>query len=154
VDATQLAAKRLEILKELMPSASRVAVLWNPDYRPGLLRFKGTEEAGRKLGITIVSVQFSEGTDAERGFAEIRRARAEALTVLSDPVVVGRRTEIIELAARHRLPAIYELREWIEDGGLVSYATSLNDQNQRQGGQSHGSDDPAATAAPRRSGDR
>ena len=131
VDATQLAAKRLEILRELMPSASRVAVLWNPDYRPGLLRFKGTEEAGRKLGITIVSVQFSQGSDAARAFAEIRRAQAEAVTVLSDPVVVARRAEIIELAARHRLPAIYALREFIEGGGLLSYATSLNDQWRR-----------------------
>jgi len=131
VDATQLAAKRLEILRELMPSASRVAVLWNPDYRPGVLRFKGTEEAGRKLGITIVSVQFSEGSDTERAFAEIRRARAEAVTVLSDPVLVGRRAEIIALAARHRLPAIYALREFIEDGGLISYATSLSDQWRR-----------------------
>jgi len=131
VDATQLAAKRLEILRELTPSASRVAVLWNPDYRPGLLRFKGTEEAGRKLGIAIVSVQFSQGSDAERVFAEIRRARAEAVTVLSDPVVVARRAEIIELAARHRLPAIYALREFIEGGGLLSYATSLNDQWRR-----------------------
>jgi ABC-type uncharacterized transport system substrate-binding protein len=131
VDATQLAAKRLEILKELIPSASRVAVLWNPDYRPGLSRVKGTEEAGRKLGITIVSVQFSAGSDAERAFAEIRRARAEAVTVLSDPVVVGRRAEIIGLAARHRLPAIYALREFIEDGGLISYATSLNGQWRR-----------------------
>lgn len=131
VDATQLAAKRLEILKELIPSASRVAVLWNPDYRPGLLRVKGTEEAGRKLAITIVSVQFSEGSDPERAFAEIRHARAEAVTVLSDPVVVARRAELIKLAARYRLPVIYALREFVEDGGLISYATSLNDQWRR-----------------------
>jgi hypothetical protein len=55
VDAAQLAAKRLEILQQLLPSVSRVAVLWNPSYGPGTLRFKGTEDAGRKLGITIVS---------------------------------------------------------------------------------------------------
>ena len=82
VDATQLAAKRLEILKELMPSVSRVAVLWNPGYAPGGLRLKGTEQAGRSLGITIVSVHFSETSDAERAFTEIRRAKAEAVTVL------------------------------------------------------------------------
>jgi len=131
VDATQLAAKRLEILKQLLPAVSRVAVLWNPSYGPGTLRFKGTEDAGRKLGITIVSVQLAEGGDAERAFAETRRARAEALTVLSDPAMVARRAEIIELAARHRLPAIYALREWVEDGGLVSYATNLSDQWRR-----------------------
>ena len=131
VDATQLAGKRLEILKELMPSVSRVAVLWNPGYGPGMLRLRGTEQAGRQLGIAIVSVQLSEGSDAERAFTEIRRAPAEAVTVLSDPVTVGRRAEITELAARYRVPAIYALREWVEDGGLVSYATSLNEQWRR-----------------------
>jgi putative tryptophan/tyrosine transport system substrate-binding protein len=131
VDATPLAAKRLEILKELMPSVSRVAVLWNPGYGPGMLRLRGTEQAVRQLGIAIVSVQLSEGSDAERAFTEIRRAPAQAVTVLSDPVTVGRRAEITELAARYRVPAIYALREWVEDGGLVSYATSLNEQWRR-----------------------
>jgi putative ABC transport system substrate-binding protein len=131
VDATQLAAKRLEILKELMPSVSRVAVLWNPGYAPGNLRLKGTEQAGRSFGITIVSVHFSEGSDAERAFTEIRRARAEAVTVLSDPVTVARRLDITEMAARYRMPAIYALREWVDDGGLMSYATSLNEQWRR-----------------------
>src|SRR5439155_21836500 len=70
VDATQLAAKRLEILKELMPSVSRVAVLLNPGYSPAMSRFKGTEEAGRMLGITIVSIHLSEGSDAGRTFTE------------------------------------------------------------------------------------
>jgi putative ABC transport system substrate-binding protein len=131
VDATQLAAKRLEILKELMPSVSRVAVLWNPGYAPGSLRLKGTEQAGRSLGITIISVHFSERSDAERAFTEIRRAKAEAVTVLSDPVTVARRLDITEMAARYRVPAIYALREWVEDGGLMSYATSLNEQWRR-----------------------
>ena len=128
VDATQLAAKRLEILKELLPSVSRVAVLWNPGYAPGSLRFKGTEQAGRSLGITIVSVHFSEGSDAEQAFTAIRHAQAQAVTVLSDPVTVARRPDITEMAARYRVPTIYALREWVEDGGLISYATSLNEQ--------------------------
>jgi len=128
VDAIQLAAKRLEILKELMPSLSRVAVLWNPAYAPGSMRVKGTEQAGRSLSITIVSVHFSEGSGAEQAFAEIRRAQAEAVAVLSDPVLVARRAEITDMAARYRVPAIYALREWVEDDGLMSYATSLNEQ--------------------------
>ena len=107
VDATELAAKRLEILKELIPSLSRVAVLWNPGYSPGVLRFKGTEDAGRKLGVTIVSIQLTEGSDGERAFTEMRNTRVEAVTVLSDPVTVDRRGEIIGLAARYRLPVIY-----------------------------------------------
>jgi len=128
VDAKQLAAKRLEILKELIPSVSRVAILWNPCYGPGMSRVKGTEEAAHKLGIMTVSAQLSEASDLERAFTEIQRARADAVTVLSDPVVAGLRTEITGLAARYRIPAIYALREFVQDGGLVSYSTSLLDQ--------------------------
>src|SRR5712691_9342077 len=102
-----------------------------PATAPGRCGSREREDAGRKLGITIVSVQLAEGGDAPRAFAETRRARAEALTVLSDPAMVARRAEIIELAARHRLPAMYALREWVEDGGLISYATNLSDQWRR-----------------------
>ena len=131
VDATQIAAKRLEILKELIPSATRVAVLGNFGFGPGMLRRRGTEEAGRKLGVTIVSVEISEGGDIERAFLEIRRASAEAIIVLPDPVTVERRAEITGLAARHRVPAIYAVHWFVEAGGLISYATSLNDQWRR-----------------------
>jgi putative ABC transport system substrate-binding protein len=131
VDAKQLAAKRLEILKELVPSVSRVAILWNPGYGPGTSRVKGTEEAARTLGITTVSAQVSAPSDLERAFADIRRARADAVTVLSDPLVVTLRPEIAGLAARYRIPAIYALREFVQDGGLISYATSLADQWRR-----------------------
>jgi putative tryptophan/tyrosine transport system substrate-binding protein len=128
VDAKQLAAKRLEILKEVVPSLSRVAILWNPRYGPGTSRIKGTEEAAHTLGIMTVSAPLSEDSDLERTFREIRRARAQAVTVLSDPVVVARRTELTGLAARYRIPAIYALREFVQDGGLISYATNLLDQ--------------------------
>ena len=96
VDATQLAAKRLEILKELMPSIYRVAVLWNPDYATWESAPKGHEQAGRKSRHHDSLGPLSERSDAERAFTEIRRARAEAVTVLSDPVTVGRRAEITE----------------------------------------------------------
>lgn len=131
VDATQLAAKRLEILKDLIPSLTRVAVLWNPSFGPGALRFRGTEDAGRKLGITIMSVQLSDRRELERAFAEMRQARTQALTVLSDPGTVAWRSEITQRAAQYRLPAIYALREFVEAGGLISYAASLLDQYRR-----------------------
>jgi putative ABC transport system substrate-binding protein len=131
VDPTQLASKRLEILKELVPSLTRTAVLWNPTYGPGGLRFKGTEAAGRKLGIAIISARVTEPGELERAFAELKRARAQALIVMSDPMTVGQRKRIAELAASHRLPAIYALREFVEAGGLSSYATSLVDQYRR-----------------------
>ena len=131
VDPTQLASKRLEILKELVPSLARAAVLWNPTYGPAGLRFKGTEAAGRKLGIAIISARVTEPGELELAFAELKRARAQALIVMSDPMTVGQRKRIAELATSHRLPAIYALREFVEAGGLSSYATSLVDQYRR-----------------------
>jgi putative ABC transport system substrate-binding protein len=131
VDPTQLASKRLEILKELVPSLARAAVLWNPTYGPAGLRFKGTEAAGRKLKIAIISARVTEPGELERAFAELKRPRAQALIVMSDPMTVGQRKRIAELAASHRLPAIYALREFVEAGGLSSYATSLVDQYSR-----------------------
>jgi len=131
VDPAQLASKRLAILKELVPSLTRTAVLWNPTYGPGGLRFKGTEAAGRKLGIAVISARVTEPDELERAFAELKRARAQALIVMSDPMTVGQRKRIVELAASYRLPAIYALREFVEAGGLSSYATSLVDQYRR-----------------------
>src|SRR5207302_10055246 len=77
------------------------------------------------------SVHCTEPGDPERAFTETRRAKAVGGTLLSDPVTVARRLDITELAARYRVPAIYALREWVEDGGLISYATSLNEQWRR-----------------------
>jgi putative ABC transport system substrate-binding protein len=121
VDPTQLASKRLEILKELLPSLARVAVLWNPIYGPAGLRFTGTEAAGRKLGITVISARVTDPGELERAFAELQRARAQALIVMSDPMTAAaaQRKRIAELAASHRLPAIYALREFVEAGGPV-----------------------------------
>jgi putative tryptophan/tyrosine transport system substrate-binding protein len=133
VDPTQIAGKRLEILKELLPSLARAAVLWNPTYAPGTPRFKGTEEAGRKLGIAIISARIKDPGDLEPAFAELQRARAQALIVMSDPLTTAgaQRKRISDLAASQRLPAIYALREFVEDGGLCSYAASLIDQYRR-----------------------
>jgi putative tryptophan/tyrosine transport system substrate-binding protein len=131
VDPTHLAAKRLEILKELVPLLARAAVLWNPTYGPAGGRFKGTEDAGRKMRIAIISSRVTEPGELEPAFAELQRARAQALIVMSDPMTVGQRKRIAELAASHRFPAIYALREFVEAGGLSSYATSLVDQYRR-----------------------
>jgi putative ABC transport system substrate-binding protein len=133
VDPTQLASKRLEILKELVPSLARVAVLWNPTYGPAGLRFTGTEAAGRKLRIAVISARVTDPGELERAFAELQRARAQALIVMSDPMTAAaaQRKRIAELAASHRLPAIYALQEFVEAGGLSSYATSLVDQYRR-----------------------
>ena len=121
VDPARVAGKRLELLKELVPSLARVAVLWNPTYGPADLRFKGTEVVGRELGIAVISARVTEPGELVRAFAALQRARAQALIVMSDPVTVAQREQIVELAASYRLPAIYALREFVEAGGLSSY---------------------------------
>jgi putative ABC transport system substrate-binding protein len=131
VDPTELAGKRLELLKELVPSLARAAVLWNPTYVPAGLRFKATEDAGRKLGIAVISTRVTQPSELERAFAELQRARAQAVIVMSDPMTAAQRKRIVELAASHRLPAIYALQEFVEAGGLISYAASLVDQYRR-----------------------
>jgi putative ABC transport system substrate-binding protein len=131
VDPGQLAGKRLSLLKDLMPSLARVAVLWNPAYAPAGLRFKGTEDAARKMEIAVASAQVTEPGDLERAFAELQRGRAQAVIVMSDPMTVAQRKRIVELAGRHRLPAIYALREFVDAGGLMSYAANLVDQYRR-----------------------
>ena len=131
VDAVQLSAKRLELLGELLPSLSRLAVLWNPTYGPGKLRLRGTEDAARKFGITAIAASLSDPGELDRVFSEMRRARVDAVAVLSDPMIVARRRQIVQLAARYGLPAIYALREFVEAGGLLSYATSLEEQYRR-----------------------
>lgn len=131
VDARQLAAKRLEILKELVPAVSVVAILWNPDYRPGASRVKGTEEAAQHLGVKTLSAPITKDSDLGRTFADMRRGRADAVAVLSDPLVVSRLTEVVTMAGQAKIPTIYALREFVEAGGLISYATSLVDQWRR-----------------------
>jgi len=76
VDPTQLTAKRIEILKELVPALARVAVLWNATYGPAGLRFTGTEAAGRKLGIAVISVRVTEPGELDRAFTAVLRMRA------------------------------------------------------------------------------
>src|SRR6267143_4686180 len=123
--SVELSGKRLEILKQIVPSIRRVAVLWNPNNPAGILGFRETEVAARALGVTALSIPVRTPDEIDRAFAIITQERADGLVVVTDPLTWVRRREIITLAAKSRLPAVYELREYVSAGGLVSYGPSL-----------------------------
>jgi putative ABC transport system substrate-binding protein len=117
-----LGAKRLELLHELVPKIKVVAVLLDPDtaFEIGLV-----ETAARTLGLHIVVVKLSSEHDLDAAFDRIVATGASALLFGGGPVVRGQLQRIVALAARHALPTIYELRDYVEAGGLISYAASF-----------------------------
>ena len=118
-------AKLLALLKETVPKASRVAVLWNPNSHGGTLGFKAMQAGAPGLKVTLLSVEVKRPDELERALASIPAQHADAFLVLTDPIMFGNRAQIIEFATRNRLPAMYEVREFVNDGGLMSYGPSL-----------------------------
>jgi putative tryptophan/tyrosine transport system substrate-binding protein len=123
--ATELSAKRLELLEEIIPGASPVAMFWN-DTNPGMvLRARETQNAADKLGLNLQSIGVHDLISFDTAFARMESDRFNALLVLVDPFTREHRQRIVDFAARRRLPAIYESREFVDAGGLISYGPSL-----------------------------
>jgi putative ABC transport system substrate-binding protein len=123
-----LVPKRLELLKEALPRVSRVAALWDPDaYAERTIRamVQETEAAVRTLGVQLHLVEVRGPDELDRAFSTMTRARAEAFIVLPSPMLYTARRRIVDLAARHRLPAMYQAREFVELGGLIAYGASI-----------------------------
>ena len=126
--STELVAKRLELLRELMPGVARVAVIVNPaDTTNTETMLRDVEPAARALGweIRILKADTSGAIDA--AFATLARERPDALFVGSSPFFTSRRIQLVQLAARHALPATYVGRQYAEVGGLMSYGANLNE---------------------------
>jgi putative ABC transport system substrate-binding protein len=127
----EVQGKRLELLKEAVPRATRVAVLWNP-LPPGAEIYRKTaEDAAVKLGISLRSVEVRGRDEFESAFAAMARDRVDAVVVLPDPIFFTARKLVVDLATRHRLPAVFHAREFVDLGGLMSYGSSLDHQFRR-----------------------
>ena len=128
---SELNAKRLELLKEAVPKVSRVAVLANPasPLRGPVVR--EVEAAARSLGVRLQVLDARDPSEFDSAFSTMTRGRAGALLVLNDPMLFAQRGRIVELAAKSRLPAAYEWREFVEAGGLMSYGTNIADMYRR-----------------------
>ncbi len=125
--ATELSAKRLDLLKEAIPSAMNVAVLWNAGDRAMTLRYREIEKAARVLGVTIRPLGVREPDDFEAAFSAMRRERPDALLLVTDALTQLNRGRIIDFAATHRVPAMYEFGSLVREGGLLSYGPDLGD---------------------------
>ena len=116
----ELTAKRLELLKEGHPQVSRVAILWNSV--PGKdAKWGSAKAAAQVLAVKLQSVEVRASDDLDRAFAAMTREHADALLTLTDSFTTRNRKRIVDLAAKHRLPAIYEVKEFVDAGGLMSY---------------------------------
>ena len=123
----EIGGKLLELLKDAVPTVSRVAVLWNPLTAPNAVALKETERAARVLGLTLQPMSARRPDEIDGAFAAMSRARADGLIVLADPVLLSVRVRIADLATKGHLPTICELREHTEAGGLMSYGPNLSD---------------------------
>ena len=122
-----LEAKRLGLLRELVPTATTMAVLVNPTYANAKAQLKDIEEGARRIGVRLVTLTATSESDFEPVFDALTRQRVDALIVGSDPFFNTRRDRLVALAARHKVIAIYEFREFAAAGGLMSYGANLAD---------------------------
>jgi putative ABC transport system substrate-binding protein len=129
--APDLGGKRLELLKELIPRLSLVAVLWNADNPYSALVFKETQTASQTLAIRIQSLEVRSENDLADAFEAARRQGPDALVAVEDPLTLSNRKLIADSAASQQLPAIYGLREFAAAGGLMSYGANLADLYRR-----------------------
>ncbi len=128
-----LEPKRLELLHEFVPAAALIAVLFNPARSDAENQSKDVQAAARAIGRKILVLNASGKRDFDTVSAILAEQRVGALLVAADPFFTARREQIVALAARHDIPAIYELREFAMVGGLMSYGTSLTDAYRQAG---------------------
>ena len=129
--ATELAAKRLEILAEIAPHASPLGMFWNDTNPSMVLSAHQSRDAAAKLGLTIQSSGVHDLISFDLAFAIVERGQVAALLTLIDPFTLKYRQRIVDFAAQRHLPAIYDAREFVDAGGLISYGPSLKAMQQR-----------------------
>jgi putative ABC transport system substrate-binding protein len=128
---SELIRKRLELIKEFVPKASRTAFLLNPTNPACSLQLKELQAAARAIRMTVESLEASGNDDIDRAFFAMKKDRVKAFLVCGDQVLINHQKQIYELAVRNRLPAIYTNSAWVERGGLVSYGANFADLYRR-----------------------
>jgi putative tryptophan/tyrosine transport system substrate-binding protein len=129
--ATELSGKRLELLKEAFSKITRIVLLWNPTSSGESLQFKEAQVVAKALGVQLQSMEVQVANDFETGFRLAKKQGAQALLVVPSPVTNSNLKQILEFAAKNRLPAMYAAPEVVDAGGLMSYAPNYADQFRR-----------------------
>jgi putative ABC transport system substrate-binding protein len=130
---TELATKRLELLRTLVPAIDRLAVLVNPSRPAGETALQDVEAAAVAMGIRSLVFKVTTGREIDEAFATFAGMRPDALFVVNDGLFTDQRAHLVDLASRHRVPAIFHSREFSEVGGLLSYGTDIADAFRQAG---------------------
>jgi len=125
--ASELSAKRLELLKEMVPGLRRVAMLWNASDLGMTLRYQASEVAAKAMGIVVQPLGVREPDDFEQAFTGMTREKPDGILMVSDSLTTLNRKRVFEFAAMHRLPAIYEFNFLVREGALMSYSMDLGE---------------------------
>jgi putative ABC transport system substrate-binding protein len=128
-----LGAKRLGLLRQILPKATAIAMLTNPTYPATLAEVRDVQAAARSLGLRINMLTASNSGEIDAAFATFGRERPDVLFVGGDPFLLGQREQVVTLAARHAVPTIYPQREYVDAGGLMSYGTSIASEYRQAG---------------------
>jgi len=126
-ESVQLSAKRMELLKEAVPQAALIAVLWNASDPGMTLRYREIEKAAQLLHVEVQALSVREPADFAGAFSTMTRRRPDAIFLVSDVLTNMNRKQVIEFATTHRIPAMYEYSLYVRDGGLMSYGPSFED---------------------------
>jgi putative ABC transport system substrate-binding protein len=124
---SQLAGKRLELLKQLIPRASRIAILRDPDNHSSALNLRDAESAAKSVGVVVQGVSVRGPKDLDAAFLAMKRARTDAVILAENTRFIADRRRIADLALMHRLPMMVAAKEYAEAGGLISYGTEYPD---------------------------
>jgi putative ABC transport system substrate-binding protein len=133
----ELGGRRLELIKEAFPKVTRVVILWNPTFSGDSLSFTEMQPVAKALGIQLQSMEVRSANDFESGFQLAKKQGAQALVTMPNPVINSNLKQVVEFAAKNRLPAMYAGPEVVDAGGLMSYAPNIPDLFRRAAGYVH-----------------
>jgi ABC-type uncharacterized transport system substrate-binding protein len=131
--AVEMGPKRPDFIRQLVPNIAAIAMLINPNFPTALAEARGVQDAARPFGIQITVLNASTKQEIDRAFADLVQQKTGALMVGTDPLLLGERDQIARLAARHAIPTMYFLREFVQAGGLLSYGPDIR-RGYRQAG--------------------
>ena len=126
-ESVLLSAKRMELLKEAVPTAARIAIVWNENDQGMTLRYREIEKAARLLQVEVQALGVREPDDFDAAFSKMARQRPDAMFLVADALTNLNRRRFVEFAATHRIPAMYETDQIVREGGLMSYGPRIGD---------------------------